>query len=506
MSETVTSKDIIRNKRILVVDDHRNIRLALRMALTEEGAQIAEAETYAQALIHIGKINAQTPPPFDAILLDIRLPDGSGLDFLKLLSHHGHASRVIMISGEGTVKEAYQATQMGAFDFIEKPFTPERILVSLSRCLDFHKIQAAHQKLAQEVLRGQEILGSCEPLQQLRKIISKVASTNSRVLILGESGTGKELIAKSLHRQSERHDQALIKVNCAAIPQNLVESELFGHEKGAFTGAIRTKKGLFEQADGGTLFLDEIGELDLNVQAKLLRVLQSGEITRVGGEKVFQVDVRLIAATHRDLEGMIESAQFREDLYYRLNVVTLRSPPLRERGDDIRMLAQHFLEAACEEHSIGSRALGSKAMDQIVAYHWPGNIRELKNVLERVVILSESEEIEDIPDLTARLRGAKSKLEGSQALSAPAPKSVEADVSIEDPQAIANGKESFSYETAIVPWEELHQSLGRSYIRYILGRAKGNVSEAARVLCLERAYLHRLMKKYGIQRDVIVSD
>ncbi len=505
MSEAATSKDIIRNKKILVVDDHRNIRLALRLALTEEGAQIVEAETYAQALIQVGKVSPQSPPPFDAILLDIRLPDGSGLDFLKLLSHHGHGSRVIMISGEGTVKEAYLATQMGAFDFIEKPFTPERILVSLSRCLDFHKIQLAHQKLTQEVLRGQEILGSCDPILQLRKVISKVSATNSRVLILGESGTGKELIAKSLHRQGDRHDQALVKVNCAAIPANLVESELFGHEKGAFTGAIRTKKGLFEQADGGTLFLDEIGELDLNVQAKLLRVLQSGEISRVGGEKVLQVDVRLIAATHRDLEGMIETGQFREDLYYRLNVVTLRSPPLRERGEDIKLLAQHFLEAACEEHSIGSRVLGPKALDQIVAYHWPGNIRELKNILERVVILSESEEIEDIPDLAARLRGAKSKQEGSASSPAPLAKVAESAETLAE-EANALNKESFSFETAIVPWEELHQSLGRSYIRYILGRSKGNVSEAARVLCLERAYLHRLMKKYGIQRDVIVSD
>ncbi len=508
MSETVTSKDIIRGKRVLVVDDHRNIRLALRLALTEEGANIVEAETYAQALIQVGKISPQNPPPFDAILLDIRLPDGSGLDFLKLLSHHGFASRVIMISGEGTVKEAYQATQMGAFDFIEKPFTPERILVSLSRCLDFHKIQAAHQKLSQEVLRGQEILGACEPIAQLRKMITKVAGTNSRVLVLGESGTGKELIAKSLHRQSDRCDQALVKVNCAAIPQNLVESELFGHEKGAFTGAIRTKKGLFEQADGGTLFLDEIGELDLNVQAKLLRVLQSGEISRVGGEKVLQVDVRLIAATHRDLEGMIESGSFREDLYYRLNVVTLKSPPLRERGEDIKLLAQHFLEAACEEHSIGSRVLGPKALEQISAYHWPGNIRELKNVLERVVILSESEEIEDIPDLAARLRGTKPKPEGSQSLPSSSPRPAESVESVveESVNVTSGGKESFAYETAIVPWEELHQNLGRSYIRFILGRAKGNVSEAARVLCLERAYLHRLMKKYGIQRDVIVSD
>jgi len=499
---------LIKGKKVLVVDDHRNIRLSLRMALDEEGAIISEAETYAQALIQVGKISKDNPPPFDAILLDIRLPDGSGLDFLKLLSHHGHASRVIMISGEGTVKEAFQATQMGAFDYIEKPFTPERILVSLGRCLDFKQIQALNQKLNQAVLKGQEIIGESAPIQQLRRMITKVAATNGRVLVLGESGTGKELIAKSLHRQSDRSAQTLVKVNCAAIPQNLVESELFGHEKGAFTGAIRTKKGLFEQADDGTLFLDEIGELDLNVQAKLLRVLQNGEINRVGGEKVITVDVRLIAATHRDLEGMIESGQFREDLYYRLNVVTLHSPPLRERGSDIHLLAHHFLTLACEEHSVGTRTLGPHALEQIMAYHWPGNIRELKNTLERVVILSESEEIDEIPDLTRRLGGKSSPRQdtGAGKTRMEAQSNPATAAALTPAITAATAEERFGFETGIVPWEELHHSLGRSYIRFVLSRSKGNVSEAARVLCLERAYLHRLMKKYNIQRDVVVSD
>ncbi len=488
----LTPRSHIRNSRILVVDDHRNIRLSLRLALSEEGAQISEAETYAQALIHAGKLTIPNSFPFDAVLLDLRLPDGNGLDFLKVLSLHGLASRVIIISGEGTVKEAYQATQMGAFDFIEKPFSPERVLVSLGRCLDFNQIQKAHDKLSLEVLKGQEIIGNSESVVQLRKLISRVAATHSRVLILGESGTGKELIARSLHRQSDRRDHALIKVNCAAIPQGLVESELFGHEKGAFTGAIRSKKGFFEQADQGTLFLDEIAELDLNVQAKLLRVLQSGELSRVGSDKTMQVDVRLIAATHRDLEGMIEAGQFREDLYYRLNVVTLHSPPLRERGADIQALAQHFLTQACEEHSIGSRTLGAKALEQISAYHWPGNIRELKNILERVVILSESEEIDEIADLRPKIRQQ-----------VPAQKT---ELQAERPRPRESSEDRFSFDTHVVPWEELHQGLDRSYIKFILNRSKGNVSEAARILCLERAYLHRLMKKLNIQRDVVVSD
>ncbi len=494
----LANKDILRGKRILVVDDHRNIRLTLRMTLAQEGALVTEAETYAQALLQVGSLSSLAPP-FDAILLDIRLPDGSGLDFLKLLHHHGHGGRVIMISGEGTVREAFQATEMGAFDFIEKPFTPERILVSLSRCLEFQAIQIAHSRLSQELLRGQEILGNSAPLEQLRKMISKVAATQGRVLILGESGTGKELIAKSLHRQSERRDHELVKVNCAAIPDGLVESELFGHEKGAFTGAIKAKKGLFEQADGGTLFLDEIGELDLNVQAKLLRVLQSGEMTRVGGEKLLKVDVRLIAATHRDLEELITQGKFREDLYFRLNVVTLVSPPLRERGDDILLLAQHFLKQACEEHAVGSRSLGTQALADLVAYHWPGNIRELKNCIERAVILSDFDEISQLPELRAKI----AKKSGVS----PAPPSVPLRESQEPkPGLSVESDERFHFDSELVPWEDLHQTLGRAYIKFALVKAKGNVSEAARLLCLERAYLHRLMKRHGIQRDIVVSD
>ncbi len=492
----------LRGKHILVVDDHRNIRLSLRMTLSEEGAIVTEAETYAQALLKVGKIDRDNPPPFDLILLDIRLPDGSGLDFLKLLHHHGHAGRVIVISGEGTVREAFQATQMGAFDFIEKPFTPERILVSLGRCLAFRSMEQVNSKLSQEVLKGQEIIGQCQAIEQLRKMISKVAATNGRVLVLGESGTGKELVAKSLHRQSDRRDKDLVKVNCAAIPAGLVESELFGHEKGAFTGAIKTKKGLFELADGGTLFLDEIGELDLNVQAKLLRVLQSGEMSRVGGEKVMTVDVRLIAATHRDLEELVASGKFRDDLYYRLNVVTLVSPPLRERGDDILMLAQHFLKQACEEHAIGQRSLGPQALAELSAYHWPGNIRELKNRMERVVILSETEEIATIPDLQGRIQKAPQVSAAGTAASAPVPSS-----SPETAHSMSASQEDrFSFETELVPWDDMHQTLGRAYIKFALNKARGNVSEAARLLCLERAYLHRLMKKHGIQREFILSD
>ena len=489
----------IAGSRILVVDDHRNIRLSLKMSLEAEGVEVTEAETYAQGLIALGKLETGKAIPFDCVLLDIRLPDGSGMDILKALAHYGHAGSVIMISGEGTVKEAFAATKLGAFDFIEKPFVPERIIVSISRCLQFNNIQLTNHKLNRAVLKGQEILGDTPAVHELKEMIARVAPTNGRVLILGESGTGKELIAKSIHRESKRSHKPLVKVNCAAIPHSLVESELFGHEKGAFTGATKNRRGLFSQASSGTLFLDEIGELDLNIQAKLLRVLQSGEIIPVGAEKPLQVDVRLVAATHRDLEGMVANGEFREDLFYRLNVVTISSPALRDRKADIPLLAQFFIETASEEHSLGKRTLSQLAMNQLRDYHWPGNIRELKNVIEREVILSDSQEIDAVTLQTSSKQNIPTQsqlLSQNTAANSTEPSSAEAQSS--------SGE--FAFHTDIVPWQEMQQSIGRSYVKYVLTKAGGNVSEAARILCLERAYLHRLMKKLGIQRGVVVTD
>ena len=298
-------------------------------------------------------------------------------------------------------------------------------------------------------------------------------------------------MAKAVHRESERKHLPLIKVNCAAIPHSLVESELFGHEKGSFTGASKSRRGLFEQAHGGTLFLDEIGELSLDVQAKLLRVLQNGELIRVGGEKPTKVDVRLLAATNRDLESMIENNEFREDLYYRLNVISLKVPPLRDRGEDIVLLAKHMLEEMCEEHSLGYRYFTDNALKQIAAWQWPGNIRELRNIVERSAIMSETQQIDTIPDIT--------RPETPGAGAAPP----DAGTSTDSPGADEGG---FSFQCDLVSWQEMHASLDKAYIKFVLGRSGGNVSEAARKLCLERAYLHRLMKKLGIQRGVVVKD
>ncbi len=470
--------------RILIVDDHRNIRISVKMILEGEGANVNEAETLSSARAHIGPaLKDSNHMPYDLVLLDIRLPDGSGLDLLWDIQAAGMAHRVIVISGEGTTQEAFRATQMGAFDFVEKPFTPEKILVTAKRCLEFNQMELTNKDLTKQA-RTRELIGEHAKIKEILGLIEKVAPTNGRVLITGESGTGKELIARAVHRLSPRNKENMIKVNCAAIPKNLMESELFGHEKGAFTGAVKARQGVFERADGGTLFLDEIGELDLDVQAKLLRVLQNGEFMRVGGEKTLKTDVRIICATNRDLKQMSADGDFREDLYYRLNVVTIYSPPLRERASDIPDLSQAFLEECCEEHSLGKKQFSQRAIDQLKAYSWPGNVRELRNVIERTAILSTDELIDSIDNLTDTTTIAS--------------KSPHIAVS-------ATGDAILNLEIKPSSWEQFHDMTGREYLRFILRKTQGNVSEAARILELERAYLHRLMKKLGISRDVNIS-
>lgn len=483
----MTQQQYLRDRRILVVDDHRNIRVSLKLTLESEGAIVDEAENCAQARIKLGDLKAgKDALPYHCIFLDIRMPDGNGLDVLAALKEANLSNRVIMISGEGTLTEAFQATQLGAFDYIEKPFTPERILVSIRRCVEFNFLQHENEQLQRKLARGHEILGKHQTIKEVQTLIGRVAPTNGRVLILGESGTGKELVARAIHRQSQRANKPLIKVNCAAIPHSLIESELFGHEKGAFTGAVKQRRGLFEQADGGTLFLDEIGELSLDVQAKLLRVLQSGELNRIGSEKIITVDVRVIAATHRNLSEMVADNAFREDLYYRLNVVTISVPALRERSTDIGLLAKFFLEEACQEHSTGTRTFSEQAIKQLSAHAWPGNIRELKNIVERTAILSEHEVIEHVEGLKPVTAGATN---GKNATA-----------------TTAGDDNEFNFGCGMMTWEAFHGEIDKAFVTYVLQKAGGNVSEASRLLCLERAYLHRLMKKLGIQRDVVVSN
>jgi len=467
----------IKGKKILVIDDHHNIRTSLKLSLESEGCTVKEAGSVQDGLLALGKLAEDTPLDYDVVFLDIRMPDGSGMDILAQLAKFKLAGRVVVISGEGSVSDAFKATQFGAFDYIEKPFTPERIMVSATRCIELNSEKQTNKILRSQVKQN-DIIGEHASIQAVKKMISKVAPTNGRVLIHGESGTGKELVAESIHRLSTRATKPLIKVNCAAIPHSLIESELFGHVKGAFTGANKDRRGLFEQAHGGTLFLDEIGELNLEVQAKLLRTLQSGEVVAVGSEKVKVVDVRVLAATHRDLEGMCEQGEFREDLFFRLNVVGISVPPLRERASDIKALSATLLKQACKEHGVGSRQLSDTALKTLETHSWPGNIRELKNTLEREAILSETNTIEEV-----QLSSKKSK---------------------NKPQ-VSNG-DGFGYGCSeVLSWQAFHQEVDKEYIKYVLSETKGNVSEASRMLCLERAYLHRLMKKLGVQRDIVVQ-
>lgn len=467
-----------------MIDDHRNIRLSLQVILEAEGSSVTVSENLSNARAVLGLNN---PPaagfslPYDIILLDIRLPDGNGLDLLKQIKDLSLASHVIVISGEGTTQEAFKATQIGAFDFIEKPFTPERILVSVKRCMEFNRMEKTNADLVKDTTET-ELLGHHPKLKEILSLISKVGPTSGRVLITGESGTGKELIARAIHRSSPRAHRPMIKLNCAAIPKNLMESELFGHEKGAFTGAAKMRQGVFERADGGTLFLDEIGELELDLQAKLLRVLQNGEFMRVGGDKTINSDVRVICATNRDLKAMSQSGEFREDLFYRLNVVTIHSPPLRERASDIPLLSKTFLTECCNEHSLGPKEFSPSALEQLKSYGWPGNIRELRNVIERTAILSSDQVIDYIEDL------------GPSTLPTTHAHVIHTDSS-------QNNRPRISFDLELQSWESFHDHIDREYLKFVLKHTKSNVSEAARVLDLERAYLHRLLKKLGIQRD-----
>src|SRR5499426_3892724 len=369
---------------ILIVDDEKNIRRTLRMVLESEGHVVHEAGSIAEAegiLIR---------EPVDLILLDVKLGDDNGIDLLRTLKARGEDGMspvtseipVVMISGHATIEDAVAATRLGAFDFMEKPLDRNRVMVTVRNALE-------RRKMWREVHARWELLGNTSVMSDLRRQIAKVAPTRSRVLITGDSGTGKELIARAIHRNSSVSSGPFVKVNCAAIPPELIESELFGHERGAFTGAIAKKRGLFEVADGGTIFLDEIGDMAASAQAKVLRVLQTGEFTRVGGEKSLRTDCRVVAATNRDLEQMVKDGQFREDLYFRLNVVPIRSPDLKERADDIPLLVESFVRECCDENGVGYKPIDEPVFDRLKLYDWPGNVRELRNVVERLVIMSD---------------------------------------------------------------------------------------------------------------------
>jgi two-component system, NtrC family, nitrogen regulation response regulator NtrX len=461
---------------ILVVDDEKNIRRTLRMVLEGEGFEVLEAGSAEEAFPILEDALV------DLVILDVRLPGMSGVDALdRIRKERGQeALPIIVISGHASLSEAVQAVQRGATDFLEKPLDRDRMLVSLRNALALRRMAREIETLRKDA-RRYEMIGESAVMKRLFVEIEKVAPTRGRVLITGESGTGKELIARAVHKLSPRANAAFVKVNCAAIPAELIESELFGHERGAFTGAQAKKKGLFEVAHQGTLFLDEIGDMSLAAQAKVLRALQNGEITRVGGDATVAVDVRVIAATNKDLETAVQKGEFREDLFFRLNVVPLRSPSLRERIDDVPELAAAFLEEFCRENGMRTKPVDAEVSEALVEHDWPGNVRELRNAVERMAILSGDRiTIEDLPEFPRR-----------------------AVPSVPPPDG-GDGAESASPGEPHEPGETLRafrDRKEREYIRETLDRCDWNISRAATTLGVERTNLHKKMRSLGLRRE-----
>ena len=445
---------------ILVVDDEPSIVQSLSGLLNDEGFEVTSAGNGYEAL---QQIESNVP---DLVLLDIWMPGIDGLETLKEIKKSNPNVHVIMITGHGNIETAVQATKLGAYDFIEKPLNIERVMVAINNALNFRRLEEENQYLRKKTIEKHAITGNSEPIKALKEHISTVAPTDSWVLIKGENGTGKELVARTIHNLSQRATKPLIDVGCAAIPEELIESELFGHEKDAFRGAHAKKIGKFEMADGGTIFLDEIGDMSLKTQAKILRVLQEKQFQRVGGNRILEVDVRVMAATNKDLEEEIRNGTFREDLYYRLNVVPIEVPPLRERRDDISHLVELFLGEAAKKNHCAKKKVTSEAMDMLTQNNWPGNVRELKNLVERLVIMVH-EEVIDIAHLP-RPYNPKTPITGTYAL--------EPFFKIEH------------LKSAKIAFE-------KQFIQHKLSEFEYNVSRTAKAIGVERSYLHRRIKK-----------
>ena len=481
MTDLSESSNIAHSSNVLVVDDERNIRRTLSMVLEGEGYQVIEAESGERAL----ELLHMPEQPVDLAIFDLKLPGMSGLDALAQL-RADDATRdlpVIVISGHATVHDAVAAIKLGASDFFEKPLNRERVVVSVQNSIRTARLSRTVEQMRAELEARYEMIGTSPVIQRLFQEIDKVAPTRASVLITGESGTGKELVSRAIHRLSPRKDGPFIKVNCAAIPHDLIESELFGHERGSFTGAQARKRGFFEQAHGGTLFLDEIGDMALAAQAKVLRALQNGEICRVGSEHVLHVDVRVLAATNKDLSKEVSSGLFREDLYFRLNVFPTRVPALRERGDDVRLLAQAFVQAFCSENGLREKRIDPKVLDVLICRKWPGNVRELKNVVERAAILSS--DIITIADLPED----------------PHINPFEDEVLPTLPPADLPGLRQATDASQRLTLREYRDSVERGYIVETLDSCDWNISKAAVLLGVERTNLHKKIRAYGIKRE-----
>jgi two-component system nitrogen regulation response regulator NtrX len=445
------------SRRILVVDDEENIGRSLRMILEREGYQVNAVGSAAEMRAFPERAR------IDLFLMDVRLPDAGGIDLLRELQAHEITAPVIMISGHATIADAVEATRAGAFDFLEKPLGRDRVMVAVKNALEQGSLKQENRRLREAVGPGTKMIGASPAFMRAIEQAGMAARSDARVLLIGESGTGKELLAAHIHGASPFTAGPFVKVNCAAIPGELIESELFGHEKGSFTGATSMRRGKFELADGGTLFLDEIGDLHANSQAKLLRVLQEGEFHRVGGEQVIRVAVRVVSATNRDLSAMVAQGKFREDLYYRVSVVPIRVPALRERPQDIRPMAEYFLEDFCVRNGFRRKSFHTEVWDAFESCKWPGNARELRNAVERMAILSH----DDV--LTA----------------AAVP------IELRMPQRENGAKSSV---------QEARESAEREHVLRALEEAGWNVSSAARALGMERTNLHKRIRALGLAR------
>ena len=446
--------------RILIVDDEPGIRQAVKQVLDYEGMEVRAAGSGGEAITLYSDFRPHV------VFLDVKMAGLDGLETLARLRALDPEAVVVMISGHGTIATAVDATQRGAFDFLEKPLDADRLLVTVRNAIERAELVGENHRLREVVSRRHAMVGSSPALQTTRELIAKVAPTNARVLITGENGTGKELVARALHADSARRDQPFVEVNCAAIPSELSESELFGHVKGSFTGAFADRAGKFEQADGGTLFLDEVGDMALPAQAKLLRVLQEGVVTRIGGSKAIEVDVRVLAATNKDLGLEIAEGRFREDLLYRLNVVEIDVPPLRERREDIPELVEHFTQQITAAGGMPGKRFGDDAVRRLQQRNWPGNIRELRNVVERALILSPGKLV------TA------------------------ADIDLLFPPDPRGGEEGEPQT-----FERFKQDAERSFLATKLREFDWNVSETARALKMPRSNLYKKIERYGLTRD-----
>jgi two-component system nitrogen regulation response regulator NtrX len=444
-----------RRQRVLVVDDEPNIGLSLRLILEGEGFGVSIAHSVAE--FHALRASARA----DVYLLDVRLPDGNGIDVLRALRQANDLTPVIMISGHATVRDAVEATRTGAYDFLEKPLARDRVLLVIRNVLERSALERENQRFRELIGDAPRMIGESPAFRRAVDEATQVARSDISVLLTGESGTGKELLAAHIHRESPFAANAFVKVNCAAIPNELIESELFGHEKGAFTGAAAARRGRFELADGGSIFLDEVGDLQEASQAKLLRVLQDGEFQRLGSERSIKVSVRVISATNRQLDALVGDGRFRRDLFYRLSVVPIQVPPLRERVEDVRALAEYFLADHCVRNNFRPKTIEDEVFAVLEHYDWPGNVRELRNTIERMAILTPGDRI-PVDSVPLEIRTGKpraSTLQGTR------------------------------------------DAAERERLVQALEQTNWNVSSAARALGIERTHLHKRLKALGLSRD-----